>query len=378
LSLSVLGALALPAMAHAQFAPVDRPGPPLSVPQGELDASLVCQNSVTNAATTPVLLVPATGVNPHANYSWNWEPALTALGIPWCTVELPGNSMGDIQIAGEYVVNAIRTMFSRAGRQISIMGHSQGGMVPRWALRFWPDTRAMVDDDIGFAPSNHGTIAGDAVCLPGCSPAFSQQRASSEFTKALNSGQETFAGISYTQIYTHTDWVVLPNLDDTGSSSLHTGDGQIENEAIQDICPLDVNEHLLTGTIDPVAYALAIDAVTHPGPADPSRIDPLVCLQVLMPGINPLTFATDLSSAALVLTESIAAYPHVAAEPDLRCYAFVSCPAQGSAGAGAGGQSPYAGLSAVGKKCKKGKKRHRKARAAKKRGCKHKRRRRRH
>ena len=180
--------------AQAQYASVDQPGPPLSVGQAELDSALVCQNNVVNAATTPVLLVPATGVNPHANYSWNWQPALTALGIPWCTIETPANSMGDIQIAGEYIVHAIRTMFQQAGRKISIIGHSLGGMSPRWALRFWPDTRAMVDDQIGFAPSNHGTIFADGACLPGCPAAEWQQRANADFIKAMNSGQETFSG----------------------------------------------------------------------------------------------------------------------------------------------------------------------------------------
>jgi hypothetical protein len=321
LSLIVLAAVA-PATARADFAPVDRQGPPLSVPQAALDASLTCTGNLAGATRAPVLLVPATGVNPHANYSWNWEPALSALGIPWCTVELPGNSMGDIQVAGEYIVHAIREMHAEAGRKIAIIGHSQGGMVPRWAFRFWPDTRAMVDDEIGLAGSNHGTIAAIPICRPGCSPAFQQQRSDSEFTKALNSGQETFPGISYTEVYTHTDWVVVPNLDSSGSSSLHGGGGEITNVAVQDICPLDVNEHLLVGTIDPVAYALAIDALNHPGPADPSRIAPGVCLPGLMPGINPLTFATDLASAAAVLGTTIAAYPHVSSEPALACYVF--------------------------------------------------------
>jgi hypothetical protein len=323
LSLIVLAAVA-PATARADFAPVDRQGPPLSVPQAALDASLTCTGNLAGATRAPVLLVPATGVNPHANYSWNWEPALSALGIPWCTVELPGNSMGDIQVAGEYIVHAIREMHAEAGRKIAIIGHSQGGMVPRWAFRFWPDTRAMVDDEIGLAGSNHGTIAAIPICRPGCSPAFQQQRSDSEFTKALNSGQETFPGISYTEVYTHTDWVVVPNLDSSGSSSLHGGGGEITNVAVQDICPLDVNEHLLVGTIDPVAYALAIDALNHPGPADPSRIAPGVCFQGLMPGINRLTFATDLASAAAVLGTTIAAYPHVSSEPALACYVFAA------------------------------------------------------
>jgi pimeloyl-ACP methyl ester carboxylesterase len=331
-SVVVVGALLLPGAAEAiDYAPVETPGPPLSVPQSDLDASMECTGDLTGAPRAPVLLVHGTGSNPRSNFSWNYEPALSALGIPWCTVALPGNGMADIQVAGEYVVNAIRTMNEAAGRRVSIIGHSQGGMLPRWALRFWPDTRPMVDDLIGFAPSNHGTSGSGPVCALGCSPAFWQQGDAAEFIKALNSFQETFAGISYTVAYTHTDWVVTPNSDENGSSSLHGGGGEISNTAIQDICPLDVNEHLQIGTSDPVAYALAIDALEHPGPADPARIPSSVCTQLLMPGVNPITFAADSASAAADLAATTATYPHVASEPPLACYVTASCPGQAAA-----------------------------------------------
>ncbi len=75
-----------------------------------------------------------------------------------------------------------------SGQKVDVLGHSQGGMVPRWALRFWPDTRPMVDDLVGMAPSNHGTdTAGTCSAGSGCAQAFWQQRAGSEFIKALNS-----------------------------------------------------------------------------------------------------------------------------------------------------------------------------------------------
>ncbi len=340
-------ALVVPASAQAvDYAPVDQPGPPLTVPQDKLDASLACAGNPASGTHEPVLLVPGTTVNPHADFSWNWEPALDRLGIPWCSVELPGNSMDDIQVAGEYVVNAIRTLYSRAGRKIAVVGHSQGGMVPRWALRFWPDTRAMVDDQIGLAPSNHGTVDADVICAAGCAPAIWQQRDSADFIKALNSRQETFPGISYTAVYTHLDEVVVPNLDSSGSSSLHGGGGEIANVAVQEICPLDTSEHLLVGTADPVAYALAIDAMDHPGPADPSRIPSSVCTQPFMPGVNPVTFATDFASAAAVVSTTLATYPHVPAEPPLACYVTASCPA--------GGTEP-ASAKSMPKKCTKGK-----------------------
>jgi hypothetical protein len=359
-------ALLAPASADAiTYAPVDQPGPPLSVPQDKLDASLLCTGSVAGATRAPVLLVPGTGGDPQQNFEWSWEPSLNKLGIPWCTVTLPDHTQGDIQIAGEYVVNAIRTMYTRAGRRISIIGHSQGGMLPRWPLRFWPDTRAMVDDDIGLAASNHGTTGAQLVCSSSCSPADWQQSDTSQFIGALNSYQETFPGISYTEIYTHTDFIVTPNSDDSGSSSLHGGGGEIENVAIQDVCPLDLSDHLAIGTQDNTAYALAIDALSHPGPAVPSNVPMSVCTDPLMPGINKATYLTDLASASLAFAQNVASAPQVDAEPPLKCYVTASCPPAGAVAAATRTKRA---------RCKKRKRRGHAA-EARKRGCKKKRKR---
>jgi hypothetical protein len=364
----VAAALAVPAAASAlEYAPVDRPGPPLSVPKADLDAALTCTANLATATRPPVLLSPGTTVTPDEDFSWNWEPALTQLGIPWCAVEVPGHTMADIQVAGEYIAGAIRHMHSVSGQKVSIIGHSQGGMSPRWALRFWPDTRGMVDDMIGLAPSNHGTLLAAGICLAGgCAPAIWQQATTSEFGKALNSGAETFAGVSYTSVYSHLDEVVIPNSDSSGSSSLHTGAGAITNVATQDVCPLNLADHLLLGTSDPVGYALAVDALTHPGPADPARISPAVCAQLLQPGVDPLTFVTDFVATGVALAKTLALYPHVAAEPPLACYTLAACPSPGDAGApatpGAGRKSKRA------KSCKAKKPKKRRACVRKRRG----------
>jgi hypothetical protein len=187
------------------FAPLGRPGPALSVPTSVLAASLSCHGNLRTAPGEPVLLNPATGVTPEQNYSWNYERAFDAQQRAWCAITMPFHTLGDIQTAGEYLVHAIRTMYAHAGRRIAVMGHSQGGMSMRWALRFWPDTRRMVDDVIGMAGSNHGTTAA-ALSLPAGSklpPASLQQKAGSNFVSALNSGAETFQGISYTEIFSH-------------------------------------------------------------------------------------------------------------------------------------------------------------------------------
>lgn len=329
---------AAPAQA-AEYAPVDQAGPALSVPVAQIESRLACSAAPLSSGTAgPVLLIQGTGATAKDNWSWTYQPALDRLGVPWCAIDLPNQATDDVQLAGEHIVHSLRVMAQRSGRKVSIIGHSQGGMVGRWALRWWPDTRKLVDDLIGFAPSNHGTTQAACSAEDPCSPAGWQQRDEAAFIAALNSRQETFAPVSYTSIYTRLDEVVLPNQDaETGSSSLRTGDGARTNVATQDLCPAAPYEHLLIGLIDPIAYALAIDALTHPGPADPSRIPPTVCLELLHAGIDPVTGPADGAAAAA----SYGAYqaPTVPDEPKLACYVFVGGCGSG-AGAGSGALKP--------------------------------------
>jgi Lipase (class 2) len=308
------------------YAPLNRSGPPLSVPAATLRAALSCTGRVSGAQRPPILLVPGTNLDPSSNYAWNYERAFTHLGWPYCTITLPNHTMGDIQIAGEYIVYALRTMSAMAGRRVDVLGFSQGGMVPRWALRFWPDTRQLVEDFVALDPSNHGTGDANVLCHAACPPADWQQASTSNFIAALNSFAETFAGIDYTVVYSRMDEVVVPNGDASGSSSLHTGGGRIANIRVQDICPGDLSEHLAMGSYDPVGYALAVDAFSHPGPADLRRIALTVCSQPFQPGVDPATFVSDYARYARAVATAQVQAPEVNAEPALRCYVFAACP----------------------------------------------------
>ncbi|HEX8122832.1 MAG TPA: hypothetical protein VF549_16385 [Solirubrobacteraceae bacterium] len=344
---AILVALA-PAAAQAQG------GPALSIPQQQLDAALQCPASLAGASRAPVLLVPGTNLEPRANYDWNYEPALTAAKIPWCAVELPRYAMGDIQDSAEYVVAALRRMGAESERRVSIVGFSQGGMIGRWALRWWPDTRALVEDLVGLAPSNHGTLTARPACAAQCPAAYWQQTDTAQFIKALNSGPETFAGIDYTVAFTRDDEVVTPNADaQTGSSALRTGDGRISNTRIQDVCPNDTADHLVLGSYDPVGWALALDALTHDGPADPARLDPAaICAQPFMPGVDPAAFPANWGRYLAAVGEGSRQAEQVGAEPPLKCYAAgtwadggAGAPGSGAPGAGAGGTSGAPGTS---------------------------------
>ena len=313
----------LASTASADFAPVDGPGQQLAVSEARLAAALACRGGVEDARRAPVLLVHGTSLTREENWSAAYGPALSYLRIPWCAVALPDRATGDIQTHAEYVVHAIRRMRRIAGRRIAIIGASQGGMLPRWALRFWPDTRAMVEDLVALAPSNHGTTRGHLPCRSACRPAHRQQLSGSRFMRALNSVTETFREISYTNVYTRFDAVVTP----PESAELHTGDGRITNVAVQDICSIDPSDHMTLALANATGFALAMDALGRDGPADVATVAARGCAQPRIPGYDPARLA---SSTASQLANREAGVAPVRAEPPLRCYVTAACPRAGA------------------------------------------------
>jgi hypothetical protein len=90
---------------------------------------------------------------------------------------------------------------------------------------------------------------------------------------------------------------------------------------VQDICPGHVVEHgLMLG--DPVGYALVIDAATHAGTADPSRIDRSICSELTLPAFDPIGatgFATTVANFVVGLGNPLL---WVGKEPPLPAYAW--------------------------------------------------------
>nr|WP_204262189.1 lipase [Blastococcus saxobsidens] len=312
------------APATGEFAPVDRPGPRLSVPAEQLAASLSCNGSLHRLQQDPVLLVPGTTLTPEVNFGWNYMRAFDQMGLRWCAVTLPFDATGDIQVAAEHVVSALRTMAKKSGRDVDVVGYSQGGMVPRWALRFWPDTRALVDDVIGLSPSNHGTVVADVACQRDCTPANHQQASQSAFMRALNSGVETFPGIDYTAAYTWTDEIVVPKTPPKPSSALRADGGRVANIALQEVCGLNAADHFAIGSFDPVGYAIVVDALTHDGPAARERIPLAACVQGTHPGVDRTTFPQDFLGMVRYAGDSSGDAPKTADEPPLRPYVYAA------------------------------------------------------
>ena len=182
-------------------------GPPLQESPEILAKSLSCPGTF-QGTHEPVLLVHATTETGTRNFASNFARVLPAMGYDVCTVELVDEATGDIQLSAERTVYAIRTIHRRTKQRVQIVGHSQGPLEVRWAIKYWPDISSMVDDLIGVAAPYHGWRETDIYCGQSCVPALWQMRMESKFMGALNSGEETPGDVSYTSVYTVTDELV--------------------------------------------------------------------------------------------------------------------------------------------------------------------------
>ena len=242
-------------------------GPPLETPTAELENALECTDDVGTSDQRTVLLVHGTGATPSENFSWSYFPFLEEKGYPYCTVTVPQRAMGDLQHNVEFVVHAIRRAYELSGDKIAIVGHSQGATLPAYALRMWPDLAPMVEDFISYAGAfEHGTSLANLACLLPCAKAFRQFRPGSRFLAQM-AKHPMPEGPSYTAFATRYDEIVTPQ---PKASRLNAPGAQ--NYLLQDLCPVDVAEHLTIIAEKPF-FALALDALEHPGPGELSRVD---------------------------------------------------------------------------------------------------------
>src|SRR6476661_9356712 len=149
-------------------------GPRLTVPQSDLDAAVKCPIDPTNAAVTPVMFVTGTGASGDEAYLIG-QGAFEAYGHPVCYVNFPDFTTADIQVSVQYLVYGLRKEFALAHRKVAVIGISQGGLLPRFALTYWPDLRRKVSDVLAAAGTQHGTTvlgpAGPCSASNPCPPA---------------------------------------------------------------------------------------------------------------------------------------------------------------------------------------------------------------
>jgi len=268
----------------------------------------------------PVLLVHGTFTNGWEHWSWNWYEVLAEEGFDVCVITLPDRSLGDMQAQGKTVANAIRHIAASSGDQVDVMGHSQGAVHPRWAVKWWPDVRASVDDMVMLAGPQHGTELGGSGESPfGCFESCWQMMPPSQYLAALNADDETPGDIDYTSIYSAFDELVQPQFPES-TSALDGG----TNLLIQAVCPGRPVDHAFM-MVDGAVEALVRDAFTKPGTADVERAGGLlgVCTRTFMDGADPVGHATVIM--ARDFQEGFPNFHPSNAEPPLECYATGGC-----------------------------------------------------
>ena len=270
---------------------------PYSVSKAKMDRALECKRGRRvsehgaqalngSGRKHPVLLVHGTGVSRRQNWEWNYWGTLPEKGWEVCWVALPNSALRDIQVSSEYVARAITVMHKATGERIDILAHSQGGLQPRWAIKWFKSAR-FVADYIALATPNHGTAVAEKASMDeGCFPSCWQMRRDSKFIGALNRDVETPGPIHYTSIYTTFDELVQP----TGTQKIKGA----SNIHLQDLCPGRPVDHVGIAR-DYVTWLLVRHALRTPGPADPGIIGSEDCTGTTMPGSEePPAGAADL------------------------------------------------------------------------------------
>ncbi|WP_030744981.1 triacylglycerol lipase [Streptomyces sp. NRRL S-31] len=233
----------------------------------------------------PVVLVHGT----FGNSVDNWlglAPYLVGRG--YCVYsldygQLPGvplfNGLGPIDKSAGQLSAFVDTVLAATGAaEADLVGHSQGGMMPRYYLKFLGGA-AKVNALVGIAPDNHGTdldglthllpyFPGAEDLLKATTPGLADQIAGSAFLTKLNAGGDTVPGVRYTVIATRQDEVVTPWRTQYLSGS------DVRNVLLQDLCPLDLSEHLAIGLSDRIAFHEVANAL------DPAHATATGCASV--------------------------------------------------------------------------------------------------
>ncbi|MFE0578769.1 esterase/lipase family protein [Streptomyces sp. NPDC058874] len=264
----------------------------LVAPTGAAQAASAPSSGWNNWSCKPSAAHPRPVVLVHGTFGNSWDnwlglaPYLVHRG--YCVYsldygQLPGvplfNGLGPIDKSAEQLDVFVDKVLAATGApKTDIIGHSQGGMMPRYYLKFLGGAQK-VNALVGLAPDNHGTtLLGFTKLLPyfpgagdlisSATPGLADQIAGSAFLQKLNEGGDTVPGVKYTVIATKYDEVVTPY-----RSGFLEGPN-VRNVVLQDLCFLDLSEHVTIGLTDRIAWHEALNAL------DPANAERTTCASV--------------------------------------------------------------------------------------------------
>ncbi|GAA5097995.1 esterase/lipase family protein [Nocardia iowensis] len=276
--------------AQAQQYPVDYnffAGIPneLTNPGGSLPGANDWSCRPSDAHPNPVVLAHGTGGGAQTNWGV-YAPLLANQGycvysmtygaydLPW-PISAIGGMLPMEQSAPQFAAFVDRALAATGARRVDIVGHSQGNFIGNYFVKRLGGADK-VDKLVAIAPPWLGSnVAGAAQIAAfsqrlGAGPAFDalvgslcqacrQVVEGSDFLRALNADGVYHPSVTYTNIATRLDELVVPY-----TAGLVPGPN-VTNIVVQDTCAQDFSEHAgIAGSPRAAAYVLNALDPTHP------------------------------------------------------------------------------------------------------------------
>jgi len=175
---------------------------------------------------------------------------------------LPGAGLGDIANTSQALnafADGVRAQTGAA--RVDLIGHSQGGLVGRYYIKYLGGA-SEVDSMISLGAPHYGTSLANLAALLGLGSclgviACQQMAIGSSFLANLNAGDDTIGSVDYTNIASSFDEIVTPYW-----TAFLNNDGNNHNVLVQSPCFLRTVGHIglpLDGTV----YSGIEDALAH-------------------------------------------------------------------------------------------------------------------
>ena len=214
----------------------------------------------------PVVIVAGTGAAPLPGVPDILTERLEADGYDVTLFYLPNLGLGLIEDTSAALPPVVDQVLARTGAaKVDLVGHSQGGIVSRYYIKFLGGADK-VDSLISLGAPHYGSQLANLASLFGrwdCLgfSACTQATVGSAFLAALNGDDDTFGPVTYTNIATKLDILVVPY---TNAFLRHGA----TNVTVQDQCPLRPVDHF-TLVLDGAVYGGIEDALAK----RPVRLD---------------------------------------------------------------------------------------------------------
>jgi triacylglycerol esterase/lipase EstA (alpha/beta hydrolase family) len=247
-------------------------------PQGANDWS--CKPTAVHP--NPVVLVPGLSGSSGRDYQAA-APLLANNGYCVFAFDFSENGFETIEDSAAGLSAFVDQVIAATGAvKVDLVGHSQGGMMPRYYLKFLGGA-GKVGTLVGISPVSHGTTlfgvgtllaqndTTNSVVSSRC-PACSEDVAGSEFMHKLNDGGDTLPGIRYTVIGTRYEEIITPY------ESQFLSGRKVTNILLQNQCRTDYVDHLAS-IYDSIALQDMLNAL------DPAHAKAPAC-KVVLPGVG--------------------------------------------------------------------------------------------